>query len=494
MKITVKSEIKDAGRFDLLAAPLKKNGKALVTGKLDKRTADALSQLKKLNRLDGSAGKSATVMLTGKKPYHATLMGCGDVSSADLSVRKFAAHAVKISADNAANSVCILLDSFDDSDIEDTVTAAVEGVLLAGYRFNRYLTDADEKKVPDKVTLVIKSDHELKAARKGVKFGTIMSEATALGRDLVNEPAAEMTPAKLVETARSLASDNIKVKVMDRKKLESMGAEGILSVAKGSSEPPYMVHLRYTPNSKPKSSLALVGKGLTFDSGGLSIKPSDGMEDMKIDMAGSAAVLGVFSALDKLQPDVEVHGIAAFCENMPSGGAVRPGDVVRTMSGKTIEILNTDAEGRVTLADALHYASSLKPDYIVDIATLTGACVVALGQEVAGLFSNSDQLVEELDRASDQAGEMVWRLPMPAEYGELIKSEIADLRNTGKTRYGGAITAGMFLKNFVGDIPWAHLDIAGPSYSEKGTLPYQPKGGTGFSIRTMLRFLHNLTN
>ncbi len=263
-------------------------------------------------------------------------------------------------------------------------------------------------------------------------------------------------------------------------------------MAQGSKQEPYVIHLAYAPRDLAAGAavkIFLVGKGITFDSGGLSLKPADAMETMKIDMAGGATVLGVFAALAELQLNVEVHGVVAACENMPSGSAFRPGDILTARSGKTIEVLNTDAEGRVTLADALSYAVAHEPAAVVDVATLTGACMVALGETHAGLMSNDEATAAGLLAAAEITGEGLVRLPLPDEYRVMIESKVADVRNTATTKWGGAITAALFLREFVGKVPWAHLDIAGPSYAEREWLPYFEPGATGFGVRTLLEFL-----
>jgi leucyl aminopeptidase len=267
-----------------------------------------------------------------------------------------------------------------------------------------------------------------------------------------------------------------------------MGMGAFLGVAAGSLQPPQFIHLTYTPSGKARRRVAVIGKGITFDAGGLDLKTADGMLRMKDDMSGAAAVLATMRALPALAPPVEVHGLIAATENMPSGSAFRPGDILKAMNGTTIEIGNTDAEGRLTLADAIAYANArIEPDEIVDLATLTGACVVALGPLCSGLLANNQALSDRLRAAADQAGERIWPLPLIEEYRDHLKSDVADLNNVGP-RGGGAITAGLFLKEFAGDTPWAHLDIAGPAFTEKD-LPLAPKGATGVAVRTLLAYL-----
>jgi leucyl aminopeptidase len=283
---------------------------------------------------------------------------------------------------------------------------------------------------------------------------------------------------------------------MNRKQALQKKFLAFLAVARGSIQEPYVIHLKYVPKKKPKKKIVLIGKGITFDSGGLSLKPANSMENMKIDMAGAATVLGLFSILPAIRPDVEVHGVILACENMPSGDAYRPGDIIESMSGKTIEVLNTDAEGRITLADALTYASGMKPDAIVDLATLTGACVVALGDTHAGLFGNSETLNQRIMRAAEESGEGMVEFPLPEEYRQTVQSRVADMRNTSFMRMGGAITAALFLQEFVGKSPvtkkaidWAHIDIAGPVYAEMPLIPYWQFGATGYGVRMLAKLV-----
>ena len=276
------------------------------------------------------------------------------------------------------------------------------------------------------------------------------------------------------------------VEVWGRKKIQAMNLAGLLAVNRGSVEEPRFIIIRYTP-AKARKRVALVGKGITFDSGGLSLKPAKSMETMKLDMAGAAAIIGAMSRLPELRPTLEVTGYIPTTDNLPSGSAQKPGDVIRYLNGKTIEVLNTDAEGRLILADGLALAAKEKPDCIIDLATLTGACMVALGNEVAGVFGNHQPLVDRLIRCGREAGEKLWQLPLVKEYREELKSSVADMKNIGGS-YGGAITAALILQEFVGDRSWAHLDIAGPAFAEK-EMATCPKGGTGFGVRTLLRFL-----
>ncbi len=317
----------------------------------------------------------------------------------------------------------------------------------------------------------------------------LAAEATCFARDLINEPANHVTATALAEAARAIAREaGLRVRVFDRAACEKMGMGAFLGVNRGSVEPPQFIHLAYVPRGTARRRIALIGKGITFDSGGLDLKTAEGMERMKGDMSGAAAVLGVLKVLPRIRPPVEVHGLVAATDNMPSGSATKPGDVLRAMSGKTIEVNNTDAEGRLTLADAIAYArQEVKPDEIVDIATLTGAVSVALGSLCAGSMSNDAALQRRVLAAGERVGERLWPLPLIEEYREGLRSEVADLRNTGP-RPGGAITAGLFIREFAGNTPWVHLDIAGAAFTDKD-LPYAPKGGVGFGARTLLEFV-----
>lgn len=375
----------------------------------------------------------------------------------------------------------------------DAVTAVVEGAALGHYRYAKYRsTSPEDKKDIEQCVLIVSGTAQQRQAEAVLARVVPVVDGVLLARDLVNEPASIATPKHLVDVAHDIAKAHptrIKVEIFDRATCKKMGMGAFLSVASGAGEEPYFIHLTYKPTRKAKKKIALVGKGITFDSGGLQIKDDKNMSTMKCDMSGAAAVLGVFQALPALALPIEVHGIIAATENMPGPLAYKPGDVVRAMNGKTIDIGHTDAEGRVTLADALAFGAALAPDAMIDLATLTGAAVVALGEEVAALMSNNQRLAERVKAGAEETGERLWQLPLVEEYRDLIKGHHGDLSNTGSTRYGGSITAGLFLREFVADVPWVHLDIAGPAWAERDTVPYVPKGGTGFGVRTMIQLL-----
>jgi len=369
--------------------------------------------------------------------------------------------------------------------------AVVEGALLGTYRFDKYLKEKNGKVV--RALTVLEPDRRGAAAgRAGVRIGRIAAEATALARDLVNEPANVVTPTFLARRAAEIAKEGgLTLRVLERAECAKMGMGAYVGVAQGSEEPPKFIHLTYTPRGRARRRMVVIGKGITFDSGGLDLKTADGMLRMKHDMSGAAAVLGIFQALPRLKPPVEVHGLIAATENMPSGTAQRPGDIVRAMNGLTIEIGNTDAEGRLTLADALVYAvKHIKPDEMIDMATLTGAVVIALGQGLSGVMASDDGLAARVLAAADGAGERMWRLPLHDEYKDGLKSDVADLNNISSQRGAGAIVAGLFMREFTAGVPWAHLDIAGTAYTER-ELPLGPKGATGVGVRTVLTYLTN---
>jgi len=365
---------------------------------------------------------------------------------------------------------------------------AAEGALLGSYRFDKYLTD-DRARRPPTTSFIIRPPERAAAADCEPAFARARATARAVSRarDLVNEPAGTLTPTELANTAAGWARDaGLTVEILDRAACAALGMGLFLAVAQGSTQEPRFVHLAWTPPGA-RRRVVVVGKGITFDSGGLSLKTNEGMLDMKTDMAGAAAVLAAVVAAAEEKLPVEVHALAACTENMPSGNAYKLGDVIRSLDGKTVEINNTDAEGRLTLADALSFGARFKPDAVLDFATLTGACMVALGPHTAGVMSNDDALANELLSAAQRAGEDMWRLPLPPRLVEQLKSDVADFKNTGE-RWGGALTAGLFLQEFVGSVPWVHVDIAGPSSANKEH-GHVPKGGTGFAAAAILEFL-----
>jgi leucyl aminopeptidase len=372
------------------------------------------------------------------------------------------------------------------------VRAIVEGAFVGSFDPGYYKSDRNDngQKIDD-VTIVVPKDaqNDTKPLENALHSARIVAESQNFTRDLVNEPSNRMTPTILAERAKTMAAEvGLKCEVHDGDKIRQLKMGAFWGVAQGSDEPPALIVLRYDPEGAAKDvHLGLVGKGVTFDTGGISIKPADGMEKMKYDMAGAATMIGVMRAIALLKPKVKVTAIVCATENMPSGKAQKPGDVQIAMSGKSIEIINTDAEGRLILADGLCYARQLGCTHLVDAATLTGAVVVALGYVNAGIFSSDDPLYERFSKASQQAGEKMWRLPLDDEYKEIIKSNIADMVNAGG-RWGGAISAAMFLKEFAEDTPWIHLDIAGTAWMEEAK-PWIAKGPSGIALRSLVEFV-----
>lgn len=488
-------------KTDLLVIPLQKGEKLSSRwNELEIQFDHRLGKLLQQQGFEGKEGEAFIIPSLGTgNAWKILLIGLGD--SAKLqgdSLRKIGAHVTKRAKEAKAKHVLIPFDSFPSLDgIPPRAVAEylAEGLLLAEYSFHAYhkkSRDRAKKQAIETVELCLESAAKARTVERGLEEARYFAEGTHLARDLVNTPSADMAPSHMAEVARDLAaSPRVTLKLLTRAQMEKLGMQAALAVGKGSDHEPVGVHLVYRPVKKTKKKIAIVGKAVTFDSGGLSLKPANGMMTMKIDMGGAAAVLGLFKLLPELKPNVEVHGIFLAVENMPSGSAYRPGDVVKAMNGKTIEVLNTDAEGRITLADALSYAVKQKPDAIIDLATLTGACVSALGEEMAGLLSNNEKLSEKIQAAAQAAGEPLWELPLYQPYKEQIKSKIADIKNIGGGG-AGTITAALFLQNFVGDCPWAHLDIAGPAYTERETRPDLSPGASGYGVRTLARYLQAL--
>jgi leucyl aminopeptidase len=369
----------------------------------------------------------------------------------------------------------------------DAVQAAVEGIVLGTYRFDRYKTAGSETKALTRITVLGSARADAKVARDAVKRGQVVAEAVCWARDLVNTPAGDMPPAEIAREAQKMAREvGLRCKIWGKPELEKGGFGGILGVGAGSVNPPRLIELWYK-GAGTETPIALTGKGIAFDSGGLSIKDAKGMETMKCDMGGAASILATMRVIAILKPKINVIAAIPSSENMPSGSATKPGDVLTHRGGTTSEVLNTDAEGRLVLADALAYLAEKKPKVIIDTATLTGACMIALGDQITGAMGNDDALFHDIGAAGDAVGETMWQLPLYGDYRRLIDSTVADVKNIGE-RYGGAISAAWFLAEFVGDTPWIHLDIAGPAWADKVS-DLGPKGGTGVPVRTLVRYL-----
>jgi len=429
-----------------------------------------------------------TLVAPGPPGRVVVAIGLGAEGDAGVATYRKAAAALARAAARQARLATTLLDDVPEALDRPAVAQAIaEGVVLGAYRY----TELKSEPEPNRVESLLVVGRGGKRVQAALERGRAIGEAVCLARDLVNQPGGSLTPIAFAVRAEELAAaGGFTAEVLDRDAIEDLELGGLLGVNRGSDEEPRFVKLAWEPNDRrPRATVALVGKGITFDSGGLSLKSTDSMVGMKGDMAGAAAVLATFSALDAVRPPVRVLGFLPLTDNMPGGDATRVGDVLRIRNGATVEVLNTDAEGRLVLADALSLAGEAEPNAIVDLATLTGACMVALGTGIAGLMGNHDGLIGQVRAAADAEGEPVWPLPLPGELRRQLDSEVADMKNVGSGRWGGALVAGLFLERFVPEgTPWAHLDIAGPADAGEPN-GESPKGGTGFGVRTLLRLL-----
>jgi leucyl aminopeptidase len=465
----------------------------------DSALGGALSEAAKAESFEGKPSQVLTIWTKGPlKAQRLLALGAGPRHDQKLpSFRDLGAVAGQTAAKLGATSLAFVLHPAG-AKLAATVQLLVEGALLGSYKFARYLTGEDAKKPNPLKSFGIITDAkgkkplaaEAKQVKAAIDRGQTVARAVAKARDLINEPAAFMTPTQLAHEATEIANRHpqLSVSVLGAKKCEELGMGMFLAVGRGSEQESKLIHITYKPAKKPKKKIALIGKGVTFDSGGYSLKPSNAMEDMKIDMSGAAAVIAAMDAIATIGSEHEIHAIAACCENLVSGRAYKLGDVLTSMDGTTVEINNTDAEGRLTLGDAITYARThVEPDEMFDFATLTGACMVALGPYTAGVMSDHDFLVKDWMASAETTGEDMWRLPLNPRLREQLKSPIADMRNTGD-RMGGAITAGLFLKTFTKGTPWVHVDLAGPASVTSGR-PHQPKGGTGFAVATIIQYV-----
>ena len=434
-----------------------------------------------------AAKQGQSCVVPGPDGRIAVALGLGPWADVTVPAYRKAGAALARAASRRTHLAIDVLDAVPEGlDRLAVAQAVVEGVLLGAYRYTALKSDPERSHI-ESLTVVGRGG---KRVRASLDRGRAIGEAVRVARDLVNQPGGTLTPTAFAARAQDLADlKGFDIEVLDRAAIEDEKLGGLLGVNRGSTEEPRFVKLSWEPGGTPRGTVALVGKGITFDSGGLSLKTSDSMIGMKGDMAGAAAVLATFTALDAVQPPVSVRGYLPLTDNMPGGDATRVGDVLRIRNGTTVEVLNTDAEGRLVLADALSLASEDGPDAIVDLATLTGACMVALGLKIAGLMGNHEGFVGQVRAAADAQGEPVWPLPLPEDVRSSIDSDVADIKNISGKRWGGALVAGVFLQEFVGDgIPWAHLDIAGPADAAEDDGETR-KGGTGFGVRTLLHLL-----
>ncbi|EFO78968.1 Leucyl aminopeptidase [Oscillochloris trichoides DG-6] len=440
---------------------------------------------------DFSAKSGQTVLLYPRGALVARrllLLGLGKADALDAdALRRAAALAAQKTQELKLASFTLALPNSLNLSPAQIGQAFAEGAELGTYRYLRYKTDNHAPTTVTSATLLVAAEPE--TVQTGVAVGQAVAAGVTLARDLANGPGNAITPTVLGEVALDLAQRyGFQATVLDKAQLTEQGFHGILAVGQGSAQEPRFIVLEHGQAAEGVPTICLVGKGITFDTGGISIKPAEKMDDMKMDMGGAAAVLGTMQAVGELKLPLHVVGIICSAENMPSSTAYKPGDIVKTLSGKTIEVLNTDAEGRIVLADGLFYAQRYQPTAIIDLATLTGAMMVALGGFATGIMGTSQPLAERLIAAGEASGERVWQLPLWDEYRDVMKSDIADLKNTGG-RYGGAITAGGFLAAFVGEWPWMHLDIAGTAWVERPMRPYQAKGATGVGVRLLIELL-----
>lgn len=454
---------------------------------LDTKLSGTLTELIGETEFKGKEGSSAVTRVGAASPIRkVAVLGLGKPEALKLeSLRRAAAAAVRLAKKEKSKTVGLSLPVWN-SDLALSAQAIAEGIELTLHQDNRFKSDEDKDKTPplEQIELLgFNGQDEAITRARQIALGVI------LARELVAAPANIVNPIVMAETAEAIANEyGLELQILEREDCEKLGMGAFLGVAQASDLPPKFIHLTYRPAGKPRRKVAIIGKGLTFDSGGLNIKgPGSGVEMMKTDMGGAAATLGAAKAIGQIKPDVEVHFISAVTENMISGRAMHPGDILTASNGKTIEVNNTDAEGRLTLADALVFAEKLGVDAMVDLATLTGACIIALGDDIGGLWSEDDAIATQLAQAAELSGEKFWRMPMEEKYFDGLKSVVADMKNTGP-RGGGAITAALFLKQFVKETPWAHLDIAGPVWKEKEN-GYNNPGATGFPVRTLVNWV-----
>ncbi|MBN1658956.1 MAG: leucyl aminopeptidase [Anaerolineae bacterium] len=471
-----------------------------ATGAVDRALGGLISEAIADDDLQGKQGESAVFYTRGAIPARRVLVvGLGPRAKFSLQVvRDVAAAAAKKARELGVDSFSSIVHGAGEGglDLEAAARAIVEGTILGLYRYDELKNKPPDRPDPETFTLVEFHADRIGAVEAGARGGEIEAEAACIARDLVNRPANYATPADLAEVAMEIAGafDNMRCQVLSEDDAAELGMGSFLGVAQGSDEPAAFIILEHNPGREDLPTIVLVGKGITFDTGGISIKPAENMDRMRGDMGGGATVLATMQAVGELDLPLHVVGLVPATENMPGGRAYKPGDVLTAMNDKTIEVLNTDAEGRLVLADALVYAAEFAPDAVVDLATLTGACVTALGRGMAaGLFSNDEALQARLLEAAQESGERIWPMPLYDEYFDAIESLTADISNTGG-RYGGVGTSAIFLKQFVGDYPWAHLDIAGMSFEERAANKrpaYLQKGGTGFGVRLLLHFLRH---
>ncbi len=459
-------------------------------GVLNRKLGRVITTSVEKGEIKGKAGEVNIFHSLGKIPaVRVAVVGLGKKDEFKLDkLRAAVAESCRALRQKKVSDITISAASIADGrkfSQEDYAQAITEGAMLGLYTFRKYFTKENDFKEVKKLTLLSSKDDAVNAIKKGSNRGKTIAEAVCLARNMVNEPANYMTPSAMADIARKIAEDNkLEIIVLEREDMQKLGMGALLGVSQGTIQPPKMIILDYKGRKSNDIDLALVGKGITFDTGGISLKTANGMEEMKADMSGGAAVLAAVSAIAQMKLKINVTAVVPAVENMPDGGAIRPSDILTALTGKTIEIISTDAEGRLILCDALGYINKSKPKAIVDVATLTGACVVALGKQCTGILGNDQSLVDKVIASGSEAGEAIWQLPLFEDYRENIKSDVADIKNGGSGG-AGTITAALFLSEFAGDTPWAHMDIAGTNFTDKDK-KYNVKGATGVPVRTLV--------
>lgn len=468
-----------------------------ATGAVDQALGGIITQLIAEGEIKGKLNEMTLIHTLGKIPAKRVIvagLGKQEELTADK-VRKVMAEACRFSRKLGAKKVATIAHGAGAGGIEREKAAQMvaEGSILGLYVFNKHKTNETRAKEEiEELLLVERDESKIPLLQQGCAQGEVIAEAVNFARDLINEPANFMTPSDLAEIARKVAAEHgLECTILEKEQMAELGMGALLAVAQGSAQPPKFIILQYNGGESSAAGMGFIGKGITFDSGGISLKPGEDMGDMKTDMAGGATVIAALRAIARLKPKVNVTALVPATENLPSGSALKPGDVIKAMNGKTIEIISSDAEGRLILADALCYATKSGLSPLIDVATLTGACRVALGDVCSGVFSNNQELANKVIQAGAEVGECLWQLPTYEEYKEQNKSEVADIKNVGG-RYGGAITAALFLSEFVGDTPWVHLDIAGTVRSDKER-GYLVKGATGVAVRTLVHLALSLS-
>lgn len=493
MKVSGSSKSPDKIDVQALAVAVFKDEKpnAGLLKNLDQAVGGLIAEVIRAEEFAGKEGETAYFHVTGKelKARRVLLIGCGDRDTYKAAkINQMAGSASRFLRSKNVKSIGILPRA--EGDAEKIAQTTIAGATMGLFEPDKYRTKDKEEREIDLMIVIAEGDDE-KALSRGAERGRIIGESTNFTRDLANEPGGYMTPTILADRARRVAKEfGLSVDILDQKQMEKLGMGALLGVSRGSDEPPKLIILKYQPSrfrSSKGELLALVGKGITFDSGGISLKPGENMELMKYDMTGAATVIGTMRAIAQLKPSVPVLGVAPCSENLPSGKATKPGDVLRAMTGKTIEVINTDAEGRLVLADAIAYAKKLGATKIIDMATLTGAVSIALGDVNTAILGTDQSLIDGVIAAGKEVGERFWQLPLDDDYTKQIKSDIADIKNVGGKK-AGTITAAAFLKEFSEETPWAHLDIAGTAWADPAT-PYRSKGPTGIAVRTLVEFI-----